>query len=77
MEPSVKQNTFFLQKGMVEFFFLTERNGFSFKYLVHSEMIGWQRQLNGHESKQTPKDSEGKGSLVCYSPWGRKKSDRT
>ena len=62
---------------MVEFFFLTEGNGFSFKYLVHYEMIGWHHQLNGQESKQTLKDSEGRGSLVCFSPWGRKKSDTT
>ena len=37
---------------------------------------GWQRirwldrnKLNGHESEQTPEDSEGQGSLVCCSPW--------
>ena len=32
---------------------------------------------NGHELEQTPDDSEGQGSLVCYSPWGRKESDTT
>ena len=26
---------------------------------------------------QTVGDSEGQGSLVCYSPWGRKESDTT
>ena len=32
-------------------------------------------QLNGHESEQTPGDSEGQGGLACCSPWGRKDSD--
>ena len=32
---------------------------------------------NGHESEQTPRDSEGQGSLACYSPWGSKESDMT
>ena len=30
---------------------------------------------NGHKFEQTPGDSEGQGSLVCCSPWGRKESD--
>ena len=34
-------------------------------------MVGWHHQLNGHEFVQTPRDSEGQGSLACYSPWGR------
>ena len=46
---------------------------------------GWQRmswlvsnhQLNGHEFEQTQGDSEGQGSLMCCSPWGRKESDTT
>ena len=29
------------------------------------------------EFEQTLGDSEGQGSLVCYSPWGRKESDTT
>ena len=29
-------------------------------------------QLNGHESEQTPGDSEGQGSLVCYSARSRR-----
>ena len=28
-------------------------------------MVGWHNQLNGHEFKQTPGDSEGEGSLDC------------
>ena len=33
-------------------------------------MVGWHHQLNGHESEQIPRDSEGQGILVCCSPWG-------
>jgi len=35
-------------------------------------MVEWHHQLNGHEFEQTLRDSEGQGSLVCCSPWGRK-----
>ena len=38
-------------------------------------MVGWRHGLNGHEFEQTPGGSEGQGSLVCGSPWGRNKSD--
>ena len=41
------------------------------------EMVGWHHQLNGHEFEQALGDSEGQGSLVCCSPWGRKESDTT
>ena len=40
-------------------------------------MVEWHRQLNGHEFKQTPGDSEGQGGLACYSPWGCKESEMT
>ena len=40
-------------------------------------MFGWHRQLNGHEFEQTLGDSEGQGSVLCCSPWGRKDSDIT
>ena len=40
-------------------------------------MVRWYHQLNGHELEQTLRDSEGQGSLACYSPWGRKESDTT
>ena len=39
-------------------------------------MVGWHHQLNGHESEQTPGDSEGQGSLT-WGPWGRKELDTT
>ena len=34
------------------------------------KMVGWYHQLKGHESEQTPGDSEGQGSVTWYSPWG-------
>ena len=39
--------------------------------------VGWHHWLNGHKSEQTPGDSEGQGSLVCYSTWVHKESDMT
>ena len=45
------------------------------KGTTEDEMVGWRHWLNGHEFKQTPGDSEGQGSLVCCSPWGRKELD--
>ena len=35
-------------------------------------MVRWHHRLNGHEFEQTLGDSEGQGSLVCCSPWGRR-----
>ena len=40
-------------------------------------MVGWHHRLNGHEFEQTPRDSERQGSLVNYSPWGRKELNTT
>ena len=45
--------------------------------MTEDEMVEWHHRLNGHEFEQTLGDGEGKGSLVCFSPWGRKESDRT
>ena len=47
------------------------------KGAAEGEMVGWHHQLNGHEFEQTLGNSEGQGSLVCCSPWGRKDSDTT
>ena len=41
------------------------------------EMVGWHHQLNGHESEQTLRDSEGQGKLAYCSPWDRQKLDMT
>ena len=40
-------------------------------------MVTWHHRLNGHEFEQAPGVDDGQGSLVCCSPWGRKKSDTT
>ena len=45
------------------------------KRVAEDEMVRWHHWLNGHESEQTPGDSEGQGSLVCCSPWSPKESD--
>ena len=41
------------------------------------KMVRQHHQLSGHAFEQTLGDSEGQGSLVCCSPWGRRESDRT
>ena len=40
-------------------------------------MVGWHRQLNGHEFEQALGVGDGQGSLVCCSPWGCKELDMT
>ena len=45
--------------------------------MTEFEMVGWHHCLNGNESEQTPGDSRGLGSTVCYSPWGHKESGMT
>ena len=45
--------------------------------MTEDEMAGWYHQCHGCESEQTPGDSEGQGSLACYSPRVLKKSDLT
>jgi len=40
-------------------------------------MVAWHHLLNGHEFEQALGVGDGQGSLACYSPWGRKKSDTT
>ena len=47
------------------------------KRATEDEMVRWHHWLNGHEFEQTPRDTEGQGSLVCCGPWGRKESDTT
>ena len=46
------------------------------KGTTEDKMIGWHHWINGqHEFEQTLGDSEGQGSLVCYSPRGCKEAD--
>ena len=40
-------------------------------------MVGWHNRLSGHEFEQTLGDSQGQGSLACYSPRGCKESNTT
>ena len=40
-------------------------------------MVAWYHRFNGHEFEQTLGDTEGQGSLVCYSPWDHRESDTT
>ena len=45
--------------------------------MIEDEMVGCHHLLNGHGFEQTPGDIEGQQSLVCCSPWDRKKLDMT
>ena len=44
--------------------------------VTEDEIFGWHDRLSGHESEQTPGDSEGPGSSDC-SAQGHKESDTT
>ena len=45
--------------------------------MTEDEMFGWHYQLDGHEFEQALEVGDGKGGLVCCSPWGPKESDTT
>ena len=45
------------------------------KGTTEDEIVGWHHSLNGHEFEQALADSEGQGSLACYSPWSCKELD--
>ena len=45
--------------------------------MTEDDMVGWHHPHNGHENKQTPGDSKGQGSLVCYSLHSLKELDMT
>ena len=40
-------------------------------------MVGWHHRLNRQEFEQALGDTEGQGSLVCWSPRGHKELDTT
>ena len=44
---------------------------------TEDEMVGWHHRLNRHEFEQAQEDSEGEGSLLCFSPRGCKELDTT
>ena len=41
------------------------------------EIVGWYHRHNEHTLEQILGDSEGQGSLACFSPWSHKDSDKT
>ena len=45
--------------------------------MTEDEMVRWHHRLSGHELEQILGNSEGQGSLACYSPPGHKESDTT
>ena len=45
--------------------------------MTEDEMVGWHHQLDGHEFEQVLRVGDGRGSLVCCNPWGRKELDTT
>ena len=47
------------------------------KGMIQDKMVGWHHQFNEHEFEPTLRDTEGQGSLACFSPWGRKWLDLT
>ena len=47
------------------------------KGMTENVTVGWPHQLNGQEFEQTPRDSEGQGSILCCSSWRCKESDTT
>ena len=42
---------------------------------TEDERAGWHHQLRGHEFEQALGESEGQGSLVCWSPRSRSLSN--
>ena len=47
------------------------------KGMTEGEMIGYNHRLNGLEFEQAQEVGNGQGSLVCFSPWGRRELDTT
>ena len=45
--------------------------------MTENEMVGWHRRLDGQEFEQASGVGDGRGCLVCCSPFGCKESDRT
>ena len=45
--------------------------------MTEDEMVGWYHRFNGHEFEQTPRDSEGRGILVCCKSMGSQRVGHT
>ena len=37
--------------------------------MTKAEMVGWYHRLDGHEFEHAPGIGNGRGSLLCCSPW--------
>ena len=44
---------------------------------TEDKMVGWHHWLDGHEFEPALGVGDGRGSLECCSPWGRKKLNMT
>ena len=42
------------------------------KGMTEDEMVGWHHRLDGHEFEWALGVGDGQGSLLCFSPWGRR-----
>ena len=47
------------------------------KGTIEGDMVGWHHRLDVHAFEQALGVGEGKGGLLCCSPWGCKESDMT
>ena len=45
--------------------------------MTQDEMVEWRHRLGGQEFECALGNSEGRGGLACFSPWGRKELDTT
>ena len=43
--------------------------------MTEDEMVGWNHRLDGHEFEQARGVGDGRGRMMCLSPWGCKESD--
>ena len=47
------------------------------KGMTENEIVGWNHRLDGNKFEEASGVGDGQGSLMCFSPWGRKESDTT
>ena len=52
-------------------------SGQEVKGTTEDEMVGWHRQLGGHEFEQAPGVGDGLGGLACCDSWGCQELDTT
>ena len=61
----------------MHFFAILKDWGQKEKGVAVDETVRYHHWLNGHEIEQTPRDSKGQRSLVCYNSWCHKKLNMT